>query len=462
MNEEYHSLLANDTWDFVPLPKGRKLVRCKWVYRTKYGPDGKVDKHKARLVAKGFSQVEGIDYTETFSPVAKMNSIRLVFSLAASLKWEVHQMDVKSAFLHGDLHEEIYMEQPLASSKQTPALCYYDNTVYTKKVGNSLIILVLYVDDLILTGSDPNLINHVKSSLKKKFEMTDLGHLHYFLGLQVLPSKEGISLSQSKYACDILRHFHMEDCKPAPSPFQSGVKLSVSCTSPEVDATLYRQLVGKLLYLTHTRPDLSFVVGLVARFMQNPRESHWKAAKRILRYVRGIVQFGIHYSAKATPLLVGFTDSDWAGDPDDRKSTAGYVFTLGSGPITWACKKQPAISLSSAEAEYRGAVEASKEALWLRQILSEFGFEQQHPTTLWCDNQSAIQICKDPVQHQRSKHIELHMHFIRKLIHDHVLEVQYCSTDDQVADIFTKALTEAKLTKLRYMLGVQEVVTKGG
>eukprot|EP00253_Pinus_taeda_P004061 PITA_04061 len=277
--------------------------------------------------------------------------------------------------------------------------CYSDNTVYTKKVGNSLIILVLYVDDLILTGSDPNLINHVKSSLKKKFEMTNLGHLHYFLGLQVLQSKEGISLSQSKYACDILRHFHMEDCKPVPSPFQSGVKLSVSCTSPKVDATLYRQLVGKLLYLIHTRPDLSFSVGLVARFMQNPRESHWKAAKRILRYVR--------------------------------------------------------------EAEYRGAMEASKEALWLCQILSELGFEQQQ-TTLWCDNQSAIQLCKDPVQHQHSKNIELHMHFIRKLIHDHVLEVQYCSTDDQVADIFTKALTEAKFTKLRYMLGVPEVVNKGG
>eukprot|EP00253_Pinus_taeda_P035057 PITA_35057 len=305
-----------------------------------------------------------------------MNSIRLVLSLAASLKWEVHQMDVKSAFLHGDLHEEIYMEQPIGfihtdsslvcrlkkslyGLKQAPrawyakmdsfllesgfSRCYSDNTVYTKKVGNSLIILVLYVDDLILTGSDPHLINHVKSSLKKKFEMTDLGHLHYFLGLQVLQSKEGISLSQSKYACDILRHFHMEDCKPAPSPFQSGVKLSVSCTSPEVDATLYRQL------------------------------------------------------AKAAPLLDGFTDSDWAGDPNDRKSTASYVFTLGSGPITWACKKQGAIFLSSAEAEYHGAVEASKEALWLRQILSEFCFEQQHPTTLWCDNESAIQLCKDPV-----------------------------------------------------------------
>eukprot|EP00253_Pinus_taeda_P024337 PITA_24337 len=198
--------------------------------------------------------------------------------------------------------------------------CHFDNTVCTKKVGKSLIILVLYVGDLILTGSDPNLINHVKSSLKKQFEMIDLGHLHYFLGLQFLQSKDGISLSQS--------------------------------------------------------------------------------------------------NAEASPLLVGFTDTDWAGDLDDRKSTAGYVFTLGFGRITWACKKQSAISLSSAEAEYRGAVEASKEALWLCQILSEFGFQQQHPTTLWCDNQSAIQLCKDPGQHQRNKHIELRMHFIIKLIHD--------------------------------------------
>eukprot|EP00253_Pinus_taeda_P008301 PITA_08301 len=350
-------------------------------------------------------------------------------------------MDVKSAFLHGDLHEEIYMEQPIGfiqtdsslvcrlkkslyGLKQAPrawyakmdsfllesgfSRCYSDNTVYTKKVGNSLIILVLYVDDLILTGSDPNLINHVKSSLKKKFEMTDLGHLHYFLGLQVLQSKEGISLSQSKYACDILRHFHMKNVIQSLLPFSL--------------------------------------------------ESNFQSLVLLLKLM---LPYTVNF-AKATPLLVGFTDSDWAGDPDDQKSTAGYVFTLGSGPITWVCKKQAAISLSSAEAEYRGAVEASKEALWLRQILSEFGFEQQHPTTLWCDNQSAIQLCKDPVQHQRSKHIELHMHFIRKLIHDHVLEVQYYSTDDQVADIFTKALTEAKFTKLRYMLGVQEVVTKGG
>jgi hypothetical protein len=302
MNEEYRSLMANDTWDLVPLPKGRKLVRCKWVYRTKYASDGSVERHKARLVAKGFSQVEGIDYNETFAPLAKRNSIRLVLSLTVSHKWEVHQMDVKSAFLHGYLQEEIYMEQPpsyvqndsslvfrlnksLYGLKQAPRAwyakmdsfliatgfsgCHSDPNVYTKKVVSHLIILVLYVNDLILTGSDSKLLNHVKPSLKKKFEMTDLGFLHYFLGLQVLQTNEGIFISQSKYACDLLRHFHMDDCNPTPSPFQSGVKLTSTFTSPEVDATLYRQLVGSLLYLTHTRPDLSFVVGLVAQVYAN-------------------------------------------------------------------------------------------------------------------------------------------------------------------------------------------------
>jgi hypothetical protein len=200
--------------------------------------------------------------------------------------------------------------------------------------------------------------------------------------------------------------------------------------------------------LTHTHPYLSFVVGLVARYMQTPHESHWKTTKRILRYVRGTIQFKIHYSSGGTPLLVGFTDSDWVEDPDDRKSTVGYVFILGSGPVTWACKKQQAIALSSAKAKYRSVVNTSQEALLLRQLLSEFGFQHQHPTNLWCDNQSAIKLAKYPIQHQRSKHIELHMHFIRKLIHDQVIEVLIFPIEDQVADIFTKSLTEAKFSKL--------------
>jgi hypothetical protein len=200
--------------------------------------------------------------------------------------------------------------------------------------------------------------------------------------------------------------------------------------------------------LTHTRPDLSFDVGLVAWYMKTPHKIHWKETKRILRYVCGTIQFGIHYSSGETPLFIGFTDSDWADDLDDHKSIAGYVFNLGSRPVTWACKKQRAIALSSAEAKYRATVNAGQEALWLRQILSEFGFQQQHLTSIWCNNQSSIKIAKDPVQHQRKKHVDLHMHFIRKFIHDQVIEVLFFPTKDQVADIFTKSLTKAKFSKL--------------
>jgi hypothetical protein len=294
-------------------------------------------------------------------------------------------MDVKYSFLQRDLREEIYMEQSpcyvqndsnlvfhlkkyLYGLKKAPrswyakmdnfvldtdfSRCHSEPHVYTKKVGIHLIILFLYVDGLIITSSHPKISNHVKTILKKKFEITELGYLHYFLGLQVFKTKEGIFLSQSKYACDLICFFHMKYSKPTPSPFQSGFKLATTCTSPKVDYTLYRQLVRILLCFTHTHPDLSFVVGLVSRYMQTPHESNWKATKRIHRYVWGTIQFGIHYSSGGTPLLVGFIDVDWVGDLDDQKSTAGYVFSHGSRPITSAYKKQHAIVFSSAEVEY--------------------------------------------------------------------------------------------------------------
>lgn len=257
--------------------------------------------------------------------------------------------------------------------------------------------------------------------------MTDLGLLHYFLGLQVIQSSDGISLYQQKYALDMLQCFGMLDCKPAPTPFQSGVVLTTACPTPSVDSTLYRPLVGILLYLTHTRPDISFAVGLVSRFSHDPHESHWQAAKRILRYIQGTSSHGIHYTS-GEPHIVGYTNSDWAGDVTDRKSTSGFVFYLGSGPITWSCKKQTTHALSSIEAEYRSAVLASQEILWLRQLMTEFGFPPNSPTVLWCDNQSPIHISHNPVEHQRMKHIELHMHFIRQLIQDGVLILEYIPT----------------------------------
>ena len=243
--------------------------------------------------------------------------------------------------------------------------CYHSNPiVYIQREGTDLLILVLYVDDLILTGSSSSMIQSVQQKLMEQFDMTNLGLLHYFLGLQVHQSSDGIFIYQEKYALDQLQRFGMVDCKTTPTPFQSGVTLTTSCTSPPVNPSMYRQLVGSLLYLTHTKPDIAFAVGLVSRFSQDPHESHWKAAKRILRYIKGTVRFGIQYTT-GTPELVGFTDSDWAGSVDDRKSTSGFVYHFGFAPIAWSCKKQSTIALSSTEAEYHVVVLASQEVLWL-------------------------------------------------------------------------------------------------
>lgn len=408
-----------------------------------------------------------------------MNSIHLLLSLAASQGWSVHQMDVKSAFLHGDLHEEIYMEQPpgfvwdpslvcrfhrsLYGLKQAPRAWYekMDNflissgfnhyhsnpTIYTQRKETDLLILVLYVDDLILTGSSSSIIQNAKKELMAQFDMTDLGLLHYFLGLQVHQSSEGISIYQEKYALDLLQCFGMNNCKVAPTPFQLGVTLTTSCTSPRMNPSLYQQLVGSLFYLTHTRPDIAFAVGLVSRFSQDPHESHWRDEKRILRYIKGTVRFGVQYTA-GTSKLVGFTDSDWVGSVDNRKSTSGFVYHFGSAPIAWSGKKQSTISLCFTEVEYHVVVLAIQEVLWLRQLLTEFDIPQDHTNIIWCDNQSAIHISINPVEHQRTKHIELHMHFIHQLIQDGVISLEYLPTEEQVAYIFTKPLASPRFLQL--------------
>eukprot|EP00253_Pinus_taeda_P009525 PITA_09525 len=410
MEAEFQSLQKNHTWTLSDLPTRKRPISCKWVYKVKYKADGTLDKYKARLVARGFSQKEGIDYKKTFAPTAKMSTIRLVLALVAQFNWKVHQMDVKSAFLNGDLQEEVYMTQPpvfkvagqeqkvcrlvkaLYGLKQAPRAWYMkidqyltdhgfqrspsDANLYIKHTGDDILSVVVYVDDLIITGGSAHLIHGNKQDLCSTFDMTDLGLLHYCLGVEVWQTENNIFLSQSKYAKNLVDRFRMQDCKPTTTPMEPGLKLSAQSSSPFVDETLFRQLVGSLIYLTATRPDISFAVSYISRFMSAPKVDHWIVAK------------------------------------------PGYVFSLGSGAVTWTSKKQQAVAVSSTEAEYRGAIKASCEAVWLRSMLADMHVSQTGPTPLFCDNQEVLKLAKNPVFHERTKHVEIHYHYIRQLVED--------------------------------------------
>lgn len=488
MDEEIKSIERNNTWELSDLPRGQKCIGVKWVYKTKLNKDGGVDKFKARLVAKGYKQEFGVDYTEVFAPVARLDTIRLVISMAAHYSWFIFQLDVKSAFLHGELQEEVYVDHPpgYASSsnmgkvlklkkalyglKQAPRAwygrinayfsregfekCPFEHTLFTKHGDNgSVLIVCLYVDDLIYTGNDKSMFEDFKKSMMKEFEMSDLGLMHYFLGIEVKQVADGYFISQQKYTLEILSRFHMMSCNSVSTPTEVGLKLIKDDGGKKVNATHYKQIVGSLMYLTATRPDISNAVSLISRYMDTPSEFHLAAAKRILRYLKGTSNFGILYKKDEKDLL-GYTDSDYAGDLNDRKSTSGYVFMLNSGAISWCSKKQPIVTLSSTEAEYVAASLCSCQAIWLRRLMETVQQQQRGPTTIFCDNVSAIKISKNPVLHARSKHIDVRYHFLRELCNDGVIDLVFCKSQDQVADILTKPLKQDTFVKLRGMLGV--------
>lgn len=286
--------------------------------------------------------------------------------------------------------------------------------------------------------------------------MTDLEAMKYFLGMQVKQSPGKIFLSQEKYAEDMLKKFNMSDCKPMATPMATNVKLSKNDGKEKVDASLYRSLVGSLIYLTNTRPDIVHSVSIISRFMSDPSKDHLAATKRILRYIKGTKSHGIMYESENDCRLTGYTDSDWAGSIDDRRSTSGYVFQLGSKSISWSSKKQATVALSSSEAEYIASTSAACEAVWLRRILKDLQQDAEDPTTIYCDNMSAIAMTKNPVFHSRTKHIEIRHHFIRELVEKQEIVLQFCKTGEQLADIFTKALPTDKFFHFRRRLGVQD------
>ncbi|KAJ9546605.1 hypothetical protein OSB04_019148 [Centaurea solstitialis] len=383
MQEELHALDKAQTWDSVPLPPGKRPIGSKWVFKIKTKSDGSIDRYKARLVAKGFNQEYGIDYEETLAPVARITSVRSLLAIAATKRWPLFQMDIKNSFLNGDLPEEVYMNPPPGVS--LPA-------------------------------------GHMK----------DLGKLHYFLGLEVLSDSRGTYLCRDKYTSDLLSRAGITNQKVVSTPLEPNLHLTPNAGPPLKDPTLYRQLVGSLVYLTVTRPDIAYAVHTVSQFMSAPCSDHYVAVLRILRYLKGTIFHGLYFCSTSSLILQGFSYADWDSDMTDRRSTTGFCFFLGDSLISWRSKKQSLTARSSTEAEYCALADTSQELIWLRWLLSDMAL-------LWCDNTSAIQIAHNDVFHERTKHIEIDCHFVRQYVVRKTIQLQSISTDDQPADIFTKA-----------------------
>ena len=314
-----------------------------------------------------------------------------------------------------------------------------DSSLFIFCSDRTIIYLFLYVDDIIVTGNDSSQIASLIAALGTVFELKDLGDLHYFLGIQITPIPHGLLLSQTKYASDILHRFHMENAKPTKTPCCPSTRLVPSEGVPLSDPTEYRSMVGALQYLTFTRPDLAFSVHQLCQFMSHPTSTHLEAAKRVFRYIRGTLSFGISFTPG--PLsITAFSDADWAGDPSDRRSTTGLLVFLGPNPISWSAKKQSTVSRSSTEAEYRALATTTAELSWLRIMFKELRIFLHHIPVIWCDNVSAIALSANPVFHSRTKHLEVDYHFTREKVLLKQLKIGFVSGRDNLADIFTKSL----------------------
>ena len=370
MSSELTALMRHGTWDLIPPPINCHPVGCKWVFRVKRKVDGSVDKFKARLVAKGYNQQPGVDYNETFSPVVKPATIRTVLSIAIMNGWPLKQMDVNNAFLHGNLTETVYMMQPpgfkdlsrpdyvcrlrkaIYGLKQAPRAWYSslktallalgfqnskaDSSLFVYRHDSIVCYFLVYVDDLVITSNDKKFVAHVVTKLGDQFSLKDMGSLHYFLGVEVIPTTAGVFLSQHKYVRDILENTHMVGAKDVSTPLSTTQSLHLVDGTNAVNNTEYRRVIGSLRYLSLTRPDISFAVNKLSQFMHKPIVTHWTATKRLLRYLKKTIFHGLHLKSAAAPCLTTYTDADWAGNIDDRTSTSAYITFLGCNPISWS------------------------------------------------------------------------------------------------------------------------------
>ncbi|KAL4580545.1 hypothetical protein LXL04_016743 [Taraxacum kok-saghyz] len=477
MNLELEALYRNNTWEITDLPKGRKPIGCRWIYKIKYKSNGEIERYKARLVAKGYNQREGIDYEETFSPVAKIVTVRIVITLAVNKKWNLYQFDINNAFLYGNLEEDVYMTLPqgyhtegdtrvckllrsLYGLKQAPRkwnerLCsslydfgfkqsLNDYSLFVR-FGNkgSVTILLVYVDDIILTGNDESEILNVKNFLKSQFLIKDLGKLKYFLGIEAIDIKDGLCLTQRKYCMELLHEFGMLGCKPVSTPLETNLVIDRVFDTNDTyldNITDFQKLIGKLIYLTITRPDISYSVQVLSQFMHKPTKYHLNVALRLLRYLKGSPGKGIAIRKSDVLNLQGYSDGDWAKCLFTRKSVSGYLVYFGSSLISWKSKKQNTVSRSSTESEYRALGSLTCEVMWVIKVLTDLGLKNLLPVDMLCDNESAIKLALNPVFHEKTKHFEIDVHFVREKIAKGVVSLVKVESKKQNADILTKSL----------------------
>lgn len=493
IEDELKSHEENGTWEWSTLPAGRKAVGSKRVFKIKRGTCGQVIRYKARLVAKGFSQVEGLDYTDTFAPVASIGSIRTLFAYVSAQGWMVHQMDVKTAFLHGEIEEEIYMQPPPGTKGEEGQVCRLRKAIYGLKQasrswylrlhqilrdegfrrnevdasvyihGHHGVILAVYVDDIIVISPTEKRMKEIKGVLTTHFSMTDGGNINYCLGLEIRYNPKGneLTITQGHYVDHMISKFRMKDAATVATPMELG-----DDSGPHDDLASnvpYRSLIGSLMYVgICTRPDICTAIGRLSRYLEKPSVAHWSAAKRVLRYLKGTRDVGLKYAGNNTTVQC-YVDADWAGDVATRKLTTGMVIKMGEAAILWNRMRQSCVALSTAEAEYMALAHGVRECLWLSSFMKEAGLkEEMRPIQVWSDNQSAIAMAKQSGTSKRVKHVDIKFHFIKDQVENGAIRLEYCPTEKMVADALTKPLAKERVIKLRGLLGLKELKMQKG
>jgi hypothetical protein len=492
---EAHRL--NSTWEIVKLPPGKRAIGSRWFMKVKFNADGSLDRYKARMVAKGYSQRPGFDFKETFAPTVRYSTIRIILAIAALEDLELRSVDISHAYLNGDLEEEIYMKQPEGFEVGGPEfVCKLKKSLYglkqagrvwNKKLHSVLlsmgferaqsdhglyvyskddirIFVPVFVDDITLAGKKGAKFDSLIEELSSHFKLRDLGPTTQLLGLEIHRDRPNrtLTISQSQFITNLLQEHGLQDCKPVSTPLNPGCRLSTSmCPQSEAEALEMRQypyisVVGSLMYLAlTTRPDIAYAAGVLARFNSNPGLPHWQAAKHVLRYLKGTVNYKLVYSpSTSSEPFITYSDSDHGGNPDNGRSTGGYVVKIGTGAVSWSSKLQSLVALSTTEAEHIAAVEAGKEILWMRQLMGELGYDTSGPSLLRMDNQSAIAVSKNPEHHGKMKHLSLRLFWLRDAVQDGLIAPTFVPTQDMAADVFTKSLDRYKLQKCAKMLGL--------